>query len=560
MKKTALLLLILVLICTVLFTSGCVENEPSDELVVYNWSDYIYDEKFEDFKEYYKNLTGRNIKVTYVTFDTNETMLTKILNGDSIVDVMCPSEYAIQKLLEQDLLLPLNYFGDVENYLDVSALDGYTHNSDNVDANFVKKVDEVFSAVKVTGADGTVKEVKMSDYFVPYMYGTLGILYNKVYFEELGIYDRETLNKANWGILFNDDGNGNLLSSGLTNRIYMKDSIRDSYAATLFYMLESGKLGDLTVADSNSAYFGVPYKELPIGELINCVDDQLISLCSEVLKKQKEQLYGYEVDFGKNELIQGIAYVDLAWSGDALYAVEESWDDDYRDPMLEYGEDESGGYTLGYYVPHDSGNIWFDGWVIPKTCTESHLPAAKIFINYLNELYVATNNMMEIGYSSAVDPEKIRNDDDCRAVLAEGYTVYAPELWTAVDEKGNALPKEKCEFEDWNEFEEYFFDYSDPIDDSNWRYPFVVAENNEYGRTIEQLGVMRDFGSNNYKVSTMWEEVRSTGITVWGLLGWTLLVIAVAVGIIALVLLVKRRRQMRVVVKKANKDTKVGSH
>ena len=550
MKKSYVVIVAVMLLCVLALYAACEPiQENVDELVVYNWADYIYDYE-DDFKAYYKSLTGRDIKVTYVTFDTNETMLTKILNGDSIVDVMCPSEYAIQKLLEQDMLLEMNYFGEAEDYIDTSSLNGYVHNSGNVDAQFVQKIDEVFGSVQVNGADGT-KTVKMSDYFVPYMYGTLGILYNKVYFEELGIYDRETLNKANWGILFNDDGSGNMLSDGLTGRIYMKDSIRDSYAATVFYMLERGMLDGLTVTDKNSANYGKLYTELSMGDMINTVDDQLIELCGNVLKTQKDQLYGYEVDFGKNELIQGIAYVDLAWSGDALYAVEESWDDDYIDPMLEYDEGESGGYTLGYYVPHDSGNIWFDGWVIPKTCPDSHLQAAKIFINFLNELYVAANNMMEIGYTAAVDGEKVKNDAECREILAQGYYVYG-EDWEITDEDGNVLSQEDCDYASWQEFEDYFFNNFDPIDDSNWRYPFEIMAGNEYNRGIEELGVMRDFGANNYKVSTMWEDVRSTGITAWALLGWTVLAAAVIVGVTALVVWLQRRSKMRVIVKRAD--------
>ncbi len=544
MKKFVALLVVVLLIFSLCLTACDNNDDDVDKLVVYNWSDYIYDEDLEDFKEYYKNLTGRDIEITYVTFDTNETMLTKIMNGDSVVDVMCPSEYAIQKLLEQDLLLPLNYF-DEDKYVEGMNLNGYVHNSDNVDANFVEKVNEVFSEITVTDSDGQTKVVKMTDYFVPYMYGTLGILYNKVYFEELGIYDREIMNSANWGILFNRDADGNILHEGLTGRIYMKDSIRDSYAATLFYMKESGKLDGLTNAD------GVAYTDLSVDELINSVDDQLIALCTEVLIEQKSELYGYEVDFGKNELIQGIAYVDLAWSGDAIYAVEESWDDDYIDPMLEYEEGESGGYTLGYYVPSGSGNIWFDGWVIPKTCNADHLTAAKLFINYLNELEVGVKNSVEIGYTSAVDASKVREDENCRAILAESYLVYDPQSWTAVDEKGNLLSQDECDFASWEEFVEYFFDYVDPIDDSNWRYPFTIVADNEYNRSISDLGVMRDFGANNNKVSTMWEEVRSTGITALGLLGWTVLVIAVVVGLIALVMFIKRHKKMTVIIKKA---------
>ncbi|MGN1066295.1 MAG: hypothetical protein ACI4QH_00640, partial [Candidatus Fimimonas sp.] len=173
MKRFCVFALVAMLVFTLAVSAACQPQTEVDELVVYNWADYIYDTKLDDFKEYYKNLTGREINVTYVTFDTNETMLTKIMNGDSVVDVMCPSEYAIQKLLEQDLLLPLNYFsGNPNDYLDASKLNDYAHNSQNVDANFVQEVDEVFAEVSVNGE----KTAKMSEYFVPYMYGTLGIL------------------------------------------------------------------------------------------------------------------------------------------------------------------------------------------------------------------------------------------------------------------------------------------------------------------------------------------------------------------------------------------------
>ena len=70
-----------------------------------------------------KAFVDKNRKVTYTTFDTNETMITKITKGDSKVDVICPSEYAIQKLLEMDYLIPLNYFSEnISDYLDTSKL------------------------------------------------------------------------------------------------------------------------------------------------------------------------------------------------------------------------------------------------------------------------------------------------------------------------------------------------------------------------------------------------------------------------------------------------------
>lgn len=566
MKKVLATLLCAVLLATVVIAvTACDPSDVvTDTLVVYNWADYIYDTKLTDFKDYYKKLTGNNIEITYVTFDTNETMLTKLMQGDAQVDVICPSEYAIQKLLENDMLAPLNYF-DEQAYVSGMTMSAelYEHNSDNIDKHIINKINEGFSEVKVVGND---TPQKMIDYLVPYMYGTLGILYNKYSFADMGIYDYDIMNKANWGILFNDDGDGNKLHEGLTGNILMKDSIRDSYAATIFYLKESGKLNERKASD------GRLYTDMPAGELINAVDDTLIELCKEVLTEQKGELFGYEVDFGKDDLLKGNAIVDLAWSGDAMYAVEESWND-YLCPecMKNTGKnigtdknpeyvcsvcgEESGDYELGYYVPHSAGNIWFDGWVIPKNHDSKHLNAIKAFINFLNSPDVAAANMLEIGYSSAVSPDAVRNDDDARAILCEAYVVN-DDSWEKLDENGDKITE--FDYDSWEEFAEYYFDYRDEMDKSNWRYPFLIAEeeNETYNRSLDTLGVMRDYGENNKAVVTMWNYARSAGVTALPLLGWTVLAVAAVVGIIVLCEYIKRHKNSVVKIQKQNVSNK----
>ena len=269
MKKLSIALCIL-MIAVFLFTLvGCDRPQEPDTLVVYNWADYIYDYE-DDFKAYYKGITGKDIQITYVTFDTNETMLTKITKGDSNVDVVCPSEYAIQKLIEMDYLIPLNYF-DESKYTKGMTTTGYVHNADNVDKNIVDKIQQTF---------GDINGKNMLDYMVPYMYGTLGVLYNKYQFMELGIYDKDIMNQANWGLLFNDNGKGQLIHEELTGQILMKDSIRDTYAVTLFYLLETGKLNGLRDADGNL------YTDLSANQLINSVDDNLLEIVKQTLTQQ----------------------------------------------------------------------------------------------------------------------------------------------------------------------------------------------------------------------------------------------------------------------------------
>ncbi|MCH5153087.1 MAG: extracellular solute-binding protein [Clostridiales bacterium] len=539
MKRVVSILSCVVLLLTVIFTvAACGKNGETDQLVIYNWADYIYDTKLTDFKSYYKDLTGKDIEITYVTFDTNETMLTRLMQGDSNVDVVCPSEYAIQKLIESNMLVPLNYFKKSEYRKGLSMSDeqfeeffnggdcddnGVVVDSGNIEWGIIEKVSDEDTFGKLV-IEETGETVSMIDYFVPYMYGTLGILYNKYAFMDLDIYDKEIMNKANWGILFNDNGEDDILSPGLTGNILMKDSIRDSYAATIFYLKESGRLDGLRNEN------GDLYTSLPIGQLINAVDDQLLELCRKVLTEQKSQLFGYEVDFGKDDLLQGNAIVDLAWSGDALYAVEESWSDELDD------------YELAYYVPNGAGNIWFDGWVVPKTYNPDHMEAIKIFINFLNKAEIAAENMLEIGYTSAVDRDLVRTDSDARAVLAEGYTVNC-DYWERLDKDGKAVTE--FDFDSWEEFEHYFFggddDDFDEMDDSNWRYPFVIKEGS-VNRDLNSFGIMQDFGANNKKVVTMWNYARSAGVSALPLLGWTALAVAVALGVLFAVIGLKRWR------------------
>lgn len=544
---------VLMMACFSITLTSCDGNKSTvDELVVYNWADYIYDYE-DDFKDYYKSITGKDIKVTYVTFDTNETMITKITKGDSRVDVMCPSEYAIQKLMQMDYLVPLNYFSGNPNdfYVDTNSFDGkeeYIHNGTNIDPQILEKIESSFSDIICTDKEtGTEYEADMLDYMVPYMYGTLGILYNKEKFKEIGIFDEETMNTANWGILFNDSGKKNPdgtvipLSEELTGSILLKDSIRDTYAATLFYLVESGRLDGMQTED------GRDYTELTANELINCVDDNIIELCKEVLVELKDELFGYEVDFGKDDLLQGNAYVDLAWSGDAIYAVEESWNDDLND-----GE---GDYELAYYVPHTYGNIWFDGWVVPETYNKAHSEAIKLFINFLNTPYVAAQNILEIGYTSAVSADCIMNDEDAMATLVEGYIVDAPEYYEFSEEELLEVNDGEYDYESIEEFIDYFFynknsDGSnfDEVANCNWRYPFEVSDDGEsqYKRQIDDLGVMRDFADKNKDVIVMWNFARSTGINAVPIFLSTVFAIALVGGIIAFIYYLNYRRRLYV--------------
>ena len=359
MKRILSLSLVLLLLSAVLFSgiAGCsFAEEPDETLVIYNWGDYIDEDIEEEFEEYYESVTGKKLDIVYSTFETNEIMLTTVEKGEEVIDLVCPSEYAIQKLMEGGYLQKLDY----------SKISTYQ----NVESDIYDKVNEVFTHINVPGVG---EDERMADYFVPYMWGTLGILYNADVVTEADLAE-------GYGLLWNS-----ALNPELEEKILMKDSIRDSYVAAVMRLKELDRLP-------------AGYETLSVQELINTVDDTLLQAVEQVLLEQSDALKGYEVDFGKAQMTSNRAYVDLAWSGDALWAMED-------------------GENLDYFVPEIGGNIWFDGWVMLKGA--QNVKAAYMFIDYVCRPDIAMRNAMAIGYTSAIDKDVFMASEEALAILEE---------------------------------------------------------------------------------------------------------------------------------------------
>ena len=108
------------------------------------------------------------------------------------------------------------------------------------------------------------------------------------------------------------------------------------------------------------------------------------------LKLLKPNLAGWEADFGKEMMTKGEIWMNYAWSGDAVWAIEEA---------------AAVNVSLDYSVPQEGSNIWFDGWVIPKNAR--NVKAASYFLNYLCQPDIALRNMDISGYTSAVGTPEI---------------------------------------------------------------------------------------------------------------------------------------------------------
>ena len=149
--------LVLLLLCPLL--ASC-KGEESITLYVYNWGEYISDGSDgtinvnEAFEEYCKRELGMNVKVNYSTFSSNEEMYAKIESGASQYDVIIPSDYTIQLMIEKGLLAPLN----------LEKIPNYEYIMDSF------KGENVYYEPH----DGNV-------YSVPYTYGMIGVIYNTHY-------------------------------------------------------------------------------------------------------------------------------------------------------------------------------------------------------------------------------------------------------------------------------------------------------------------------------------------------------------------------------------------
>lgn len=241
-KKIGLIFSLLgVLTCLI---TGCGKNK--DTLNVYNWGDYIDKSVIEEFEKEY------SINVNYETFATNEDMYVKIKKGGSNYDVVIPSDYMITKMKKENML----------EKIDMKNITNYKYIADRFKN---RKFDS------------------KNEYSVPYMWGTVGIIYNSKLIKD---------NIDSWDALWN---------SKYKDEILMVDSQRDAIAVAL------KKLG-YSMNTRNKAELEKAKKEL---------------------MKQKPLVHAYVGDEVKDLMVDEEGAMAVVWSGDAITMIE-------RNPDLKY--------------------------------------------------------------------------------------------------------------------------------------------------------------------------------------------------------------------------------
>lgn len=206
----------------IFYNFNTLKNNSGEKVIVYNWGEYLDPKTIELFEKE----TG--ISVTYEEYETNEIMYPKILSQAIAYDVVCPSDYMIQRMIENDLLAEINW----NNIPNIKNMDStYMEQSKSFDPE--------------------------NKYSVPYCVGTVGILYNKSMVKEP---------VDSWNILWDPK---------YKDRILMQDSVRDAFAVALKrlgYSINATEVDQLAAATEDL----IEQKPLVQAYVVDQVRDKMI--------------------------------------------------------------------------------------------------------------------------------------------------------------------------------------------------------------------------------------------------------------------------------------------
>lgn len=296
---------------------GALAQDRANILKVYNWADYLDLDLIDEFESWYEERTGEKVKVIYQTFDINENMLTEIEVGHEDYDVVCPSEYIIERMLRRQLLQKID------------TLDFAKTETENNLGNVSPWVKAMFEEMSET--------VTVADYTVGYMWGTTGILYNRAF-----VGDDEV---TSWRALQNPR---------FQQQIYIKDAFRDIYSVLI------------CAAFYDDILAGTVTRNQLAGDL----SDKNIKAVEDFLMAAKPQIAGWEADFGKERMCQGKVWLNATWSGDAQWAIDE--EDEGVDLAYIVPEEGSNAWFDGWVIPIYAKNTRAASYWINFLCSSEN--------------------------------------------------------------------------------------------------------------------------------------------------------------------------------------------
>ena len=345
---------------------GC--GTPRDEILkLYMPGEYIDEELFQEFEAWYLEETGKKVTVQLKTFSAVENIQLALEGSRADYDLICPSDYMVEYLLSKNLLQKVD-----KNILDVTEA----------------------GLFKSQYLDTTREFDPTLEYAVPYMYGTLGL-----------VYDRSKTGReiTSWEALF---------GSEFAGRRSIKKSVRDAYAAACIYNARAD-LDGLEGAAQKAA----------VQAVFEDTSDATIAAAKNILRSTINGGAVWDVDNVKFNMAAGRGNVAVAlmWSCDAGYVMN-----DYEDAD---GNEQVGNRNLWYVVPEEGGNVYIDCFCISKYA--KNVEAANYFLQYLCEKDVAIANSE---WAGAISPVKEAYD-----TLRAQYVEDEDGMFEGVSEEWKAM-------------------------------------------------------------------------------------------------------------------------
>ena len=363
-------------------------------------------------------------------------MYQQIKLGSVSPDLICPSDYMIQKMANEGLLEKFSYTPSTDKY-------GQSLNNwEKYGSPFIKNR---FNESKLN--DGVTP---FSQYSVPYFWGTMGFTYDPE------LIDTEVV--SSWEVLWSKD-------TKLSKKLSLKDSMRDSYVAAIFHVYKD------EIAELTANHFEDDDYNAKLTEIFNrCDNDTINAVKLALIEAKNSTVKSFEVDDGKDEIVKGNLYANLAWSGDSVYSMNSA--------------EESDKY-LSYALPEEGSNVWFDGWCMPKG---ANVELAEEFVNFMCDPAIAALNMDYVGYTSPIVGEDIWELVNDWYAAEDGVEAYEVDLsfYFGNSINGKALisvPEEERGRQ---------FDAQYPTEE-----------------VLKKCCIMNDFGTQTAEVEKMWVAVKA---------------------------------------------------
>ncbi|MCI8595527.1 MAG: extracellular solute-binding protein [Clostridia bacterium] len=320
------------------FMTGCTKR--SEQLKLFSQGEYMDEDLFEEFEKWYKAETGETVKVSMTDFNSNEDMYTKISMDHADYDLICPSDYMIEKMIKDGLCVPVE--------LDISA-------------------DGLFKSEYVEITETFDPELK---YSVPYMFGTFGIMYNAKSFEEP---------LTSWADLFEYNRDKTL---------YLKRSVRDTYhAASLYVKRES--LRGLTGAAQKEA----------VQNVFNDTSSENISAVQQALKAWKGNGKHWDNEDGKFAMAGNKGDAGLFWSCDAGYVMSDYENDDgnvmpgNKDLWFTIPEEGGNVYLDSFVISKYAKNTKAANYFLKFLCTKEAAIANSLYCGAISPVAAAYDEL-----------------------------------------------------------------------------------------------------------------------------------------------------------------------